>query len=107
MCPTFSRLAATPPPLLPRLHLHVRPPPVVRLLCATATTLETEFALILMEHPEEGGNLLTKETLDLLWEVSAQVAELEASLQNMYGGYTEHKFHHAHSHMYHPPCMTQ
>lgn len=85
MCPPLSRLAATPPPLLLRLHLHVRPPPVVRLLCATAT-LETEFALILMEHPEEGGNLLTKETLDLLWEVSAQVEELEASLQNMDGG---------------------
>ena len=36
-----------------------------------------EFALFLMEAPSEGGSVLTKESVDALWELDAKVLALE------------------------------
>lgn len=32
---------------------------------------------MLLEHPEEGGNMLTKASVDVLWELDAKIMELE------------------------------
>lgn len=37
------------------------------------------YAIFLLEHPSEDGNLLTKESLDSLWEIDARVWEIEVS----------------------------
>lgn len=46
-------------------------------VCACALVAGNEFALILLESPSEGGSVLTKESLDALWEIDAKVLEIE------------------------------
>lgn len=32
---------------------------------------------MLLEHPDEGGNVLTKLNVDVLWDLDARIVELE------------------------------
>ena len=36
-----------------------------------------KYAVILVEHPDTGGNVLTKESLDIFWELNAETLRVE------------------------------
>lgn len=40
------------------------------------------FAVFLAESPSDGGNLLTKDSLDSLWELDARILKLEVRFRN-------------------------
>lgn len=50
---------------------------VVRFHDVFSDLADTEWALVLLEHPDEGGNVLTKASVDVLWELDAKIKELE------------------------------
>lgn len=39
----------------------------------------SEFALTLLEHPEEGGSVLTKASMDAFWALDATIVGIEVS----------------------------
>lgn len=43
----------------------------------------SEFALILLEHPEDGGSVLTKESMDALWALDATIVGIEVRLDSI------------------------
>eukprot|EP00752_Nemacystus_decipiens_P014689 g13085.t1 len=45
---------------------------------------DREWALVLFEHADEGGNVLTKASVDVLWELDAKILELETKAGEVY-----------------------
>lgn len=39
----------------------------------------SDWALLILEHPEEGGSVLTKEAMDIFWELDENIGEVEVS----------------------------
>lgn len=52
------------------LRLCLRYPPVS----------EEAFAVFVLENPEDGGSVLTKESMDSFWELHTKILEIEVSL---------------------------
>lgn len=42
-----------------------------------------KYAVILLEHPDAGGSVLTKESMDIFWELNAETLRVEVCVSSM------------------------